>query len=804
MRRASGPVEPETLKAVPPDGGAAGEWQREVVRFSDLRMLVPALAAWALLAGTLTWGSSGRWAMATALVVAALVLALWRRRRPGALLVVSVALLLQVAANGQHALRSVGDLDDLTAARAVVTVEVTITSDPFTPASRAGREPVVLARATAYEVEGRGHVTRAHAPVLLRGETDLLEVRWHERVRVRGRLAPPEPGRAEAAVVSVASHEVVAPAGRAARVAEHLRAGLRASVDGTPADARGLLPGLVIGDTSRTPPDLTEAMQATGMTHLTAVSGSNIAVVGGMVLGVCVLVGVPRRWRPWVVALAIVGFVVLARPEPSVVRAAAMGLIGLIGVSRSRRSAGLPVLAGAIVVVLVVDPWMARSFGFALSALATLGLLLFTRPWGDAIARHLPARLAFIGPAVAIPVAAQAMCAPLVVLLQGSVSVIGVLANLLAAPLVAPATVAGVVAAVVSVVADGPARLVGWLGAVPTLGIARVARVMSDVPGGTMPWPDGGRGALLLAAVTVLVMLTARWLARFAVLRPAVALGAVGVLVAAVLPTRVVTWPPDGWRIVFCDVGQGDAAVVRTGPGRALVVDAGPDPPAVDGCLDSLGVEVVDAVVLTHFHADHVEGLPGVLDGRRVGQVLTSPVAEPAHQVREVESWTRADGIPTSALAAGDRLTFGEVRAEVWAPVRRIDAGSVPNNASVVLAVHVGEVDALLLGDVEREAAHDLLLRLRRDGTMAGAAERFDVVKTPHHGSANLDAGLMAVVRAPVAVVSVGRDNDYGHPTSAHLTMLARNGYAVHRTDREGHVALVEDGGGRLGVVTAR
>jgi len=767
-------------------------------------MLVPALAGWALLAGSLTWGPTARWTLTAALAGVTLVVGLWRARWSGALLVVSVALLLQVAGNGQHAMRSIGDLDTLTAARAVVSVEVTVTSDPFTTASRADREPAVLVRGTAYEVEGRGRVTRARAPVLLRGGTDLLDVKWHERVRVRGRLAPPEPGRAELAVMSVASHEVVAPAGRVARVAEHLRAGLRRSVDGAPADARGLLPGLVIGDTSRTPPDLTEAMQATGMTHLTAVSGSNIAVVGGMVLGLCVLVGLPRRWRPGVVALAIVGFVVLARPEPSVVRAAAMGLIGLLGVSRSRRSAGLPVLAGAIVVVLVIDPWMARSFGFALSALATLGLLLFTRPWGDAVARHLPARLAFLGPAVAIPVAAQAMCAPLVVLLQGSVSVVGVLANLLAAPLVAPATVAGVVAAVVSVVADGPARLVGWLGAVPTLGIARVARVMSDVPGGTMPWPDGGRGALLLAAVTVLLVLTARSLARFALLRPVVAVGAVGILVAGIVPTRVVTWPPAGWRIVFCDVGQGDAAVVRTGPGRALVVDAGPDPPTVDGCLDSLGIEVVDAVVLTHFHADHVEGLPGVLDGRRVGQVLTSPVAEPAWQVREVESWTRADGIPTSGLAAGDRLAFGDVHAEVWAPVRRIDAGSVPNNASVVLAVHVGEVDALLLGDVEREAAHDLLLRMRRDGAMGSAAERFDVVKTPHHGSANLDAGLMATVRAPVAVVSVGKDNDYGHPTSAHLTMLSRNGYAVHRTDRDGHVAVVEDGRGRLSVVTSR
>ncbi|CAN7480934.1 ComEC/Rec2 family competence protein [Knoellia sp. LjRoot47] len=774
------------------------------MRFSDLRMLAPALVAWALLACTLTWSAPRRWAVVACLAATAAVVAVVRRRSSGLLLMVGVALLLQLAGSAQHALRAVGDLDALTAAGAVVTLDATVTSDPFTPAARPGREPVVMARGTAYRVEGRGRASRVHAPVTIRGDQGLMSLRWHDSVRFRGRLAPPDSGRPELAVLRVSSHEVIAPAGRVARVAEHLRAGLRRSVDSTPADARGLLPGLVIGDTSRTPPDLTEAMQATGMTHLTAVSGSNIAVVGGMVLGLCVLLGVPRRLRPWVVAVAILGFVVLARPEPSVVRAAAMGLIGLVGVSRSRRSAGLPVLSGAIVVVLVADPWMARSFGFALSALATLGLLLFTRPWGDAIARHLPPRLAFVGPAVAIPVAAQAMCAPLIVLLQGSVSVIGVVANLVAAPLVAPATVAGVVAAVVSVVADGPARIVGWVGAVPTLGIARTARVMSEVPGGTMPWPDGGRGALLLAGVTALVVLTGRWLARFAQLKPLLAVTVVATTAAMAVPTRVVSWPPEGWRVVFCDVGQGDAAVVRTGPGHALVVDAGPDPPAVDGCLDSLGVEVVDAVVLTHFHADHVEGLPGVLGGREVGQVLTSPVAEPAWQVGEVTGWTRPHGIPVSSLAAGDRLAFGDVTAEVWAPVRRIAAGSVPNNASVVLAVRVGEVDALLLGDVEREAAHDLLLRLRRDPDMAAASGEFDVVKTPHHGSANLDADLMAAVRAPVAVISVGKDNDYGHPTAAHLAMLARNGYAVHRTDQRGHVAIVEEPGGRLEVVTSR
>jgi competence protein ComEC len=273
--------------------------------------------------------------------------------------------------------------------------------------------------------------------------------------------------------------------------------------------------------------------------------------------------------------------------------------------------------------------------------------------------------------------------------------------------------------------------------------------------------------------------------------------------VALLAPTSPVTGPPDGWRVVFCDVGQGDAALLRSGPSSAVLVDTGPDPPAVDGCLRRYRVERLDAVVLTHFHADHVEGLPGALDGRVVRRVLATPVREPAPQVRDVERWSRARGIPLEELHAGGRLEAGEVAADVWAPARRIDAGSVPNNASVVLAARVGRVDVLLLGDVEREAAHDLLLRARRDPAMASRVDDFDVVKTPHHGSANLDDDLMALVRAPVAVVSVGADNDYGHPTARHLAMLRRDGYTVYRTDQRGDVVLVEREG-EVGVLTTR
>ena len=767
------------------------------------------MVAWAVSAAALGLTPRGHTVVAGgAAVFGVLVVAALRRRarvstvRWGCALLAVLVVLLQLAAAGHAVLRGRGGVEGLAADRAAVTAVVVVTGDPVVLAGR-GDTARVLREATVRRLDARGIRRDTAAPVLLTGDTALVDPPWRATVVVRGRLGPTDRADDRVATLAVPGRPIVVSGpGPVAAGAERLRAGLRASVDDAPDDPRGLLPGLVIGDTSRTPADLTEAMRATGMTHLTAVSGSNVAVVVGLVLGLCVVLGVPRRLRPVLALVALAGFVVLARPEPSVIRAAAMGAIGLIGLSRSRRSAGPPVLGAAVVVVLVLDPWLARSHGFALSSLATLGLLLFTRPWGDAIGARMPRRLAPLGPALAVPVAAQAMTAPVVVLLQGSVSVVGVLANLLAAPLVPLATVAGVAAALVSVVWPAAATVVAWVGVVPTAGIAQVARFFARVPGGTLPWPDGAGGALLLAGLTLLVVLTGRALASGVAAHPVLALGGALVTAAALVPTRLLTWPPDGWRVVVCDVGQGDAVVLRSGPHRAVLVDTGPDPPLVDGCLSRLGVTRLDAVVLTHFHADHVDGLVGAISGRDVAQVLVGPVREPASAADAVDRLAARHGIPVVTLHAGDRMTVGDLDAEVWSPWRLIADGSVPNNASLVLAARTGEVDALLLGDVERESAHDLLLRLRREPGMAVTATEFDMVKTPHHGSANLDEGLMAAVAAPVGVVSVGRDNDYGHPAPRHLELLRRHGYAVYRTDQRGDVALVQRGEA-VAVVTA-
>jgi competence protein ComEC len=703
-------------------------------------------------------------------------------------------------------IREAGPVRELAEQRAVVSVVGLVASDPREldpPRGRPESQSGVVLRLIVEQVDGRGVRTAVATPVLVFADRSWLGTAWQARVETTGQLSPAqEPADDVVAVLTPRGPPVALDQpGWVGRAADHVRARFATATEGLPADARGLLPGLVIGETSRTPTDLAEAMLVTGMTHLSAVSGSNVAIVLGAALGLAGVAGLRRRWRPPLAAVLLLGFVVLVRPEPSVVRAAAMGAVGLLGLSTSRRRAGLPALSAAVLVLLVWDPWLAQSPGFVLSTLATLGLLLFAGAWGTAIGRMLPSRIRSWGPAFAVPVAAQLMCAPVIVLLQSSVSLVGIAANLLAAPFVAPATVLGVVTALLSVVSTTVAGWVAWLAALPTLAIALIARTGAETPLATVPWPGTGVGAALLALLAVALVLAGPWLGHQARRRPLLPIGVAVLGVGGVVPTQVVTWPMSAWGFVACDVGQGDGLVLPTGVGRAVVVDAGPDPSLIDGCLGRLRVDVVDAVVLTHFHADHVDGLPGVLRGRTVRQILATPVRDPPYQWQEVSEWAAAAGVPVGQLYAGDDLAWPGITAHVWWPARVIHDGSVPNNASVVLTVEVANLHLLLLGDVEREAGRRVLAELRQD---ARAPPSFDVVKVAHHGSANRDDALLAYVRAPLAVVSVGADNDYGHPAASTLTALRQDGYRVYRTDQSGDVAVRKGGNGSVEVATSR
>lgn len=601
-------------------------------------------------------------------------------------------------------------------------------------------------------------------------------------VRITGTSRPAYPG--DRAVVQVSAHEieiVTAPSGILG-VAADLRQSLVRAAAGLPGGGGELVPGLAVGDTSAVSAQTDADMKASSLSHLTAVSGANCALVVGIAFVVAAGLGAGRRIRVAAGLGALVGFVILVTPEPSVVRAAMMAGIAMLAVLLGRAGVGLALLSAAVVVLLLLDPWLSGSLGFALSVAATAALLTLARPLASGLTRAMPAPLAL---ALSVPLAAQLACGPLLVLIDPSVPLWGVPANLLAAPAAPAATVLGLAAcltAPIPVLQSGLAAI-AW---VPAAWIAGIADVASGLPFARVPWVDGLVGAALLALVSGLVVLALGLPGRGptpARIRRGSAFLLVGVvtiwscgMVATTISQR---WGvPGDWSILMCDVGQGDAVLVRSEQATALI-DTGPDPALVSACLDRVGVARLDLLVLTHFDKDHVGGtdalvgradtvLHGPTDGRADERLLAEFGAAGAHVMSAQEGM--------SGTLGGARWSVLWPRASVLFPPG--------NDSSVTVSIEGGGVPrSLFLGDLSADPQR--MLR----ASISGA---FDVVKVSHHGSADQDPGLYSQIGARIALIGVGADNTYGHPTAATLAML--QGRAVGRTDQDGVIAVVGEG----------
>ncbi|GAB6986417.1 ComEC/Rec2 family competence protein [Nocardioides pyridinolyticus] len=718
-------------------------------------MLLLGGTAWAaaLSAGWLGW-----WSVAVALAGPLAWLALGRRRTVAGVVVVFAG--VAAVATLRAELVSESPAADLAADGAAVTITGTVSSDPRVREGRFGE--VVLTRVDVRRITGRGTTYAVAVPVLVMGDDGWQQAALGSTVRASGTLGPADGDDLAGVLGARGPPELLADPDPWWDAAAAVRASVRDAVAHRPDAQRALVPALVDGDDALVDEALAADFRTTGLTHLLAVSGTNLTLVVGFLLVLARWCRVRGRWLYLVGACGIVGFVLLARTEPSVLRAAVMGSVALFAMGTDGRRRGARALGVAVLVLLLVQPALAVLAGFTLSVLATAGILLLAPAWRDALARWLPR---WAAEAIAIPLAAQLACTPVVAAISGQVSLVAVVANLAVAPVVGPATVLGLGAGLVGLAWDPAGRLLGTGAGWCVAWIVTVATRGADLPTAAVGW---GTGVVALALLTVLVAAIALAGPRL-VRRPVAGAACCTLLVVAVLvrPPSL-GWPPDGWVLVACDVGQGDALVLNAGPASAVVVDTGPEPAAVDRCLDRLGVEQVPLVVLTHPHADHVDGLPGVLDGRTVGAVERTPVAygEP----RQVGAVTMQAVWPAPGWVADD-----------------------PNDASVVLVAEVGGVRLLLTGDVEPPAQARLARML--------PGLRVDVLKVPHHGSRYQDEGWLLSLGARVALVSVGEDNDYGHPAPETLDPLTAAGTAVHRTDEEGDIAVVVEHG-RLSVAS--
>jgi len=735
----------------------------------DLRLAPVALGCWA---ATLAVLFAGWWAVVLIAVGGVALYRPWRWVAGAAFLGVALGL----AATGAR-LPATTSLSPSVAAHASGEVGLVVSDDPRLARSVTGRGAtwVVPARLTKPDVR----------VVVLAQDAGWANLLPGQEVRASVRFGQSRGGDLTAATLSTSEPPVLVgdpPVWQTA--AGGIRAGLQRACATLPHLPGGLLPGLVVGDTSKLDPELAQRFREVGLTHLVAVSGSNVALIVGCVVLLARWARLRPQWTAAVAALALVGLVILVRPSPSVLRAAVMGGVGLLALASGRGRAALPALSAAITVLLVVDPALGADAGFALSVLATGGLLLLAPPMCEALRRrHVPRGVA---EALAVPAAAQMACAPVIAGLSAGVSLVAVPANLLAVPAIAPATVCGIAAAILSPIWPGAAEFAAWVGSWPCWWLVKVAQIGSALPAGTVPWPGGVFGGVLLAAVTAVLIVGVRSRAarRFAsMIVLAAVVGAVPVRLAAP------GWPPDGWVMAVCDVGQGDAIVLRAGQRAAIVVDAGPIPAPVASCLGDLAVAEVPLLVLTHYHLDHIGGLQAVL-ALRPSRVLTPSFPEPASGREAVARAASAAGVPVVQVDGSGQesaSTIGEVTLRVLAVAPLSGTRSDPNNNSIILVAKIRGIQILLLGDAETEeqglvrAAHPDL--------------RADVLKVAHHGSSYQDVSLLDEVRPALALVSVGAGNDYGHPSTSVLMYLQRNGSRVLRTDLDGSIAVAVDHG---------
>lgn len=739
---------------------------------SDYRMALPAAAAWGCAVVAVVRGPGESVAVAA---VAAVAGGLAARR---GLRLLAITLLVIAATCAVVALRLIsvttGPVADLAAEGAAVRVTMDIAGDPR-PLQSSYSDMVVF-RASVTRVEGRGMAATTREPVLVFAPGAWSQVRLAASVTTSGVLEESD-SSAEAAVLKATSdYRVADEPPWWWRAAARMRAAVTESVSTRSDDVAGLIPALVHGDDRGLPDDLDADFRTSGLTHLLAVSGTNLTLVVGFLLFLARRVGVRGRWQVALGVAGTVGFVLLARPEPSVVRAAAMGLVALAGLGAGGARRGMRSLCWAVVGLLLLDPWLGRTVGFILSVCATAGILVLAPRWRDRLARWMPR---WCAEAIAVPLAAQLACTPVVAVISQQVSVVAVVANLLVAPAVGPATVLGLLGGVVTLGSQPAGQLVGRVTGLFGGWIVLVGHRAAALPGAAVDW---SATPVAIAGLTLLCVLLVAGLGR-GLSRPLVCLPAVALVGAFLVRPVSIGWPPPGWVMVMCDVGQGDALVLNAGDGEAVVVDTGPDPRLVDRCLDDLDVGRVPLVILTHAHADHVGGLSGVLDGRAVGGVAVSDL-EPAPHT----------DVPVVRLRFGARQEVGDAAWTVLAPAPGTPGadpatadGSAVNNTSVVLLAEVRGVRILLTGDIEPQAQAELL----RDVPDL----RAEVLKVPHHGSSSQDAELFERVDAEYALISVGADNDYGHPAPSMLSLAARNAMRVVRTDRSGDIAVLGDDG---------
>lgn len=567
----------------------------------------------------------------------------------------------------------------------------------------------------------------------------------------------------------------------------------RAMAVGLPGELQALLRGMVLGGDSGIPEPTVEAFRVAGLAHILAVSGQNVLLIVILAVAMLTAVGAGRRTRIVVPAVVIAIYVPLCGMQASVLRAGVMGLAALAAIAASRPASRIYAVLLAAAFLLVWNPRATADIGAQLSFAAVLGIMAFTGPiarWG---ARRVPMVPGWAHEALAATAGATLATAPLMAMHFGRISVVSLIANVLATPLIGGIVWLGSLTAAIGQISLPVAALLNAPNAFLLGSLIELARGAAAMPGAEIrigelgvAWLIASFAAIVFAAAVTNGIVAIPGVARrFAATSTQwqIDIAPIVVVPVVVCVALLIVWPQPSTTkrpgITMLDVGQGDAILLHGRPDCDVLIDGGPDPGRLGDLLGERRLEQLDLVVITHAHDDHFAGLAALTE-RKIDADLVldggGGLTPPTH--REIVERLRASGAEVAAPTAGGRWSCGDIAVQVVAP-RSPPVGGDPNDQSVALVADVAGTRILATGDAESSPLSGVPL------------PDVDVLKVAHHGSEDQAlASLLQRTRPELALISSGRDNRHGHPHPTTLAALTAAGVPIRRTDREGTVEL--------------
>jgi competence protein ComEC len=608
-------------------------------------------------------------------------------------------------------------------------------------------------------------------PIRVKISTD-QKVKLDQVIKLKVRLVKSKEKKVAALGISQGKVTILEPSRILFSSTEKIRSEFRNLADSSRSGQ--LVPGLVLGDTSLQSESFKEEMRKVGLSHLTAVSGANFVLVATFIFWILQF-GVKRiRNRVSIVSIFLILFVFLVRPTPSVLRAFIMTSVLLVSKFKGEKTFGLASLGFAIMMLILFDPFQGIDPGFALSVLATAGILIMAPKIQKKFKGVIKPDWLLEG--ISIPISATIFCLPVILLLAKEISLATIPANILVAPVIAPITILGFVSALVTPFTTNLGLIFFFTASFLATYIIWVCGVMVQLPVLTFNNPI----ILILLSGLLIIILKKR-------------ISLIVIILSLFLSIQIFWsasfWPGRDWMAVNCDVGQGDGLVINLGKNSAIIIDTGPDEKAIDQCLNKLEIKNIPLLILTHFHFDHVGAVSAVRKGRSIGEVWISNLHEPVSSYEMVMK--ELNGLKVISVFMGQKyeLPNTDTQVQVLWPDNKINEfkvlpgdGSKVNNSSISVIVRNRFLSIFAGGDIEPEAQERIVA--------SKLLTNVDVLKVSHHGSAFQFLPMVEVLNPKVALISVGKGNSYGHPDQKFIQYLSDRGVKVWRTDLSGGISV--------------